>query len=108
MSGAPNPPGLADWAMLWALVALWGSAFLLIAVALEGYAPLTISTGRLMIGAAVLMLIAALSVAGLPTDRFVFEGFLPVKGKTRQQRLTALQTESRTMVEQRGAILHTC
>ena len=31
--------------------------------------------------------IAALSVAGLPTDRFVFEGFLPPKGGKRRRRL---------------------
>lgn len=43
-------------------------------------------------------LIAALSVAGLPTDRFVFEGFLPVKQGARTQRLQALSTESRTMI----------
>ena len=42
--------------------------------------------------------IAALSVAGLPTDRFVFEGFLPPRQAARRQRLLALQTESRTLV----------
>lgn len=42
--------------------------------------------------------IAALSAAGLPTDRFVFEGFLPVKGKPRRDRLEFLQTESRTII----------
>jgi len=42
--------------------------------------------------------ITALSAAGLPTDRFIFEGFLPVKGKQRQQRLELLATEARTMV----------
>jgi len=42
--------------------------------------------------------ITALSVAGLPTDRFVFEGFLPIKSGRRQQRLQALQEEPRTMV----------
>ncbi|PPS45673.1 16S rRNA (cytidine(1402)-2'-O)-methyltransferase [Chroococcidiopsis sp. TS-821] len=42
--------------------------------------------------------ITALCAAGLPTDRFVFEGFLPVKGKERQQRGESLKTESRTMV----------
>ncbi len=41
---------------------------------------------------------AALSVAGLPTDRFVFEGFLPVKSGRRQQRLQALRTEPRTII----------
>jgi 16S rRNA (cytidine1402-2'-O)-methyltransferase len=43
-------------------------------------------------------LIAALSVAGLPTDRFVFEGFLPAKQAARQQRLQALATETGTLV----------
>lgn len=42
--------------------------------------------------------ITALSAAGLPTDRFVFEGFLPVKGKDRRRRLEVLQSESRTLI----------
>lgn len=42
--------------------------------------------------------VTALAAAGLPCDRFVFEGFLPVKGKDRQARLKALQSEPRTVV----------
>ncbi|MBD2603512.1 16S rRNA (cytidine(1402)-2'-O)-methyltransferase [Scytonema hofmannii FACHB-248] len=42
--------------------------------------------------------ITALSAAGLPTDRFVFEGFLPTKAQQRQEHLESLQTESRTMI----------
>ncbi len=42
-------------------------------------------------------LIPALTLSGLPSDRFTFEGFLPVK-KGRQKRLGALATEHRTMV----------
>ncbi len=41
---------------------------------------------------------AALSVAGLATDRFCFEGFLPAKTSAREQRLANLMEESRTMV----------
>ena len=41
---------------------------------------------------------AALSAAGLPTDRFVFEGFLPIKAGRRRQRLEYLGHESRTIV----------
>ena len=41
---------------------------------------------------------AALSVSGLPTDRFIFEGFLPAKGHARKQRLSALARETRTLV----------
>ena len=43
-------------------------------------------------------LLAALSVAGLPTDRFVFEGFLPARPTARQKRLQALAQEERTLV----------
>lgn len=43
-------------------------------------------------------LIAALSAAGLPTDRFVFEGFLPAKAPARRARLQALAAETRTLV----------
>jgi 16S rRNA (cytidine1402-2'-O)-methyltransferase len=42
--------------------------------------------------------IAALSVAGLPSDRFVFEGFLPAKGGARRERLAELAGEARTLV----------
>ena len=42
--------------------------------------------------------IAALSASGLPTDRFVFEGFLPGKKGARQGRLEELQDETRTLV----------
>jgi len=42
--------------------------------------------------------ITALSAAGLPTDRFVFEGFLPASGKERQKRLESLPAEARTMI----------
>jgi 16S rRNA (cytidine1402-2'-O)-methyltransferase len=41
---------------------------------------------------------AALSVSGLATDRFVFEGFLPRRQKQRRARLDLLATEPRTMV----------
>jgi 16S rRNA (cytidine1402-2'-O)-methyltransferase len=42
--------------------------------------------------------LTALSAAGLPTDRFVFEGFLPASGKDRQQRLESLPSEPRTLI----------
>jgi 16S rRNA (cytidine1402-2'-O)-methyltransferase len=42
--------------------------------------------------------IAALSVAGLPSDRFVFEGFLPAKSAARQERMRALASETRTLI----------
>lgn len=42
--------------------------------------------------------ITALSAAGLPTDRFAFEGFLPAKAKGRDDKLQALVDEPRTLV----------
>jgi len=42
--------------------------------------------------------ISALSAAGLPTDRFTFEGFLPSKSGARQSTLASLLDETRTMV----------
>jgi 16S rRNA (cytidine1402-2'-O)-methyltransferase len=43
-------------------------------------------------------LIAALSIAGLPTDRFCFEGFLPPRQSARRAALAALALETRTLV----------
>ncbi len=43
-------------------------------------------------------LIAALSVSGLPTDRFVFEGFLPAKANALTSFLASLKSETRTLV----------
>lgn len=43
-------------------------------------------------------LIAALSAAGLPSDRFIFEGFLPAKAAGRRARLEQVREESRTLI----------
>jgi 16S rRNA (cytidine1402-2'-O)-methyltransferase len=43
-------------------------------------------------------LLTGLVLSGLPTQRFVFEGFLPRKGKARAERLGAVATEPRTVV----------
>jgi len=43
-------------------------------------------------------LIAALSAAGLPSDRFIFEGFLPAKAVGRRARLEAVKEEPRTLI----------
>lgn len=42
--------------------------------------------------------IAALSVAGLPSDRFVFEGFLAAKASARRERLLQMVAETRTLI----------
>jgi len=42
--------------------------------------------------------VMALTVSGLPTNRFVFEGFLPRSGRERDARLTEIARETRTSV----------
>ncbi len=42
--------------------------------------------------------VSAIAASALPSDRFTFEGFLPVKGKNRAERLTQFAKEPRTMV----------
>lgn len=42
--------------------------------------------------------IAALSIAGIATDRFIFEGFLPERARARLDRLARLANETRTLV----------
>ena len=44
----------------------------------------------------------ALVVSGFPTDRFVFEGFLPVKPGSRRRRLEALREEERSVILYEG------
>ena len=42
--------------------------------------------------------ITALTTSGLPSNRFIFEGFLPIKAHVRQERLNSLRKETRTIV----------
>lgn len=42
--------------------------------------------------------IAALTVSGLPTNRFIFEGFLPAKANQMESHLEKLKNETRTMI----------
>ena len=43
-------------------------------------------------------LVTALAMSGLPTQRFTFEGFLSVSGKSRREHLESLKGEKRTMI----------
>ncbi len=43
-------------------------------------------------------LVTALALSGLPTDRFLFEGFLPAKGSARREALRTLRGEGRTVI----------
>ncbi|MBF0384976.1 MAG: 16S rRNA (cytidine(1402)-2'-O)-methyltransferase [Candidatus Omnitrophica bacterium] len=63
----------------------------LIKLARENHVPITVIPGATA-------LIAALSLSGLPSDSFIFEGFLPVKPKARRKKLEALTQEKRTFI----------
>ncbi len=65
-------------------------AYYLVTRAIENGIPVTAIPGAAAF-------LAALVISGLPTNRFVFEGFLPVK-KGRKTRLEALADEERTIV----------
>jgi 16S rRNA (cytidine1402-2'-O)-methyltransferase len=72
-----------------------------IALISDAGTPLISDPGYRLIDAALsesFNVIAALSAAGMPTDRFVFEGFLPAKSQARRQRLQELMRERRTLV----------
>ncbi len=64
MSAPPTPSphgllrqGLPEWGLLFALVALWGSSFLLVRLSLDAFTPVAVTAGRLLIGAGVLLLL---------------------------------------------------
>lgn len=81
-----------------------------IALVSDAGTPLLSDPGAGLVGAAVAAglrvtplpgasaLLAALCVAGLPAERFSFEGFLPAKAQARRQALEALAAETRTLV----------
>jgi 16S rRNA (cytidine1402-2'-O)-methyltransferase len=71
--------------------ALSDPGYRLVAACVEGGVPVDVVPGP---SAAV----AALVASGLPTDRFVFEGFLPRRGRARRDRVAALKDEPRTIV----------
>lgn len=65
--------------------------YVLIAKAKKENIPMTVVPGPTA-------LIAALNLSGLPTDRFIFEGFLPVKEQARRKKLAVLKNEKSTVI----------
>ena len=65
--------------------------FRLVRAALDAGFPVTAAPGPSAVT-------TALALSGLPSDRFVFEGFLPRSGSNRRSRLRELATEPRTLV----------
>lgn len=59
-SPSPENPGLFNWALIIGLGVIWGSAFMSIAVALEGYPPIWTAALRVALGAGAILMIGAL------------------------------------------------
>ena len=64
-----QPPAPLDWGLLAVLGVTWGGAFLGVELALDSLDPIWVSTGRIMLAAAALALLAVVTGAGLPTIR---------------------------------------
>ena len=75
-------PRAIHWAMLGYLCLAWGFAFALIAVGLEAFAPLTLVTLRLLVGAIILYVIMRWQGHALPRDRqwWIYFTLLSVMG----------------------------
>ncbi len=64
-----QPPAPLDWGLLAFLGVIWGGAFLGVELALDSLDPIWVSTGRISLAAILLVLVAMLTGAGLPTIR---------------------------------------
>ncbi|MGH1414333.1 MAG: DMT family transporter [Pelagimonas sp.] len=58
-----------DWLSICILALVWGSAFMFMSVALEGYGPITVATARTSLGALVLLIAMPLAGQGLPAPQ---------------------------------------
>ena len=68
--------GPSEWAMLLLLSVLWGGAFFFIDVAVESVAPFTLVLLRVLLGAAILLLVLLIGGRGLPFERRMWGPFL--------------------------------
>ena len=62
-------PGVMNWLLLAVLGFIWGTSFLGVELALDGFGPLTIAAGRIGIGAILLLIVAQATGVGLPGRR---------------------------------------
>ena len=74
-----NQPTIFNWLSILFLGLIWGGTFMVVAIALEGYPPLTVACARTTLGALTLLLIVRLMGRTMPTGRAVW-GYLVVIG----------------------------
>lgn len=76
---ALSRPTLADWLSLLTLGIVWGGSFGFVSVALEGYGPVTVATGRAVLGAVALVSLAILLDRPLPLrNRALWRHLVPI------------------------------
>ncbi len=61
--------GLINWLRIGVLGMIWGSSFMAVSVAITGYGPITVSAGRILIGAVVLLILLRFMGISLPDIR---------------------------------------
>lgn len=76
---ALSRPTLADWLSLLTLGVVWGGSFGFVTVALEGYGPVTVATGRAVMGAVALVSLAILLDRPMPMrDSRIWRHVVPI------------------------------
>lgn len=60
-------PNIRDWSGVIALGLIWGGTFMVVAMALEGYGPITVATARTTLGAVMLLALMGLTRRRLPS-----------------------------------------
>lgn len=72
-------PTLSNWLSILLLGVIWGGTFMVVAIALEGYKPLTVACARTTLGAITLLLLVWILGRPIPRGRVVW-GYLAVTG----------------------------
>ena len=75
-----DQPTSRDWSGVIALGLIWGGTFMVVAMALEGYGPVTVATARTTLGAVTLLGMMALTGRKLPTGDLNLWGFIAIIG----------------------------
>lgn len=68
----PTAPTLGNWIGLYALGLIWGASFLGVALALDGFGPVSIAAGRIALGALTLTAVAVIARIPLPRDPIIW------------------------------------
>ena len=68
----PTAPTLGNWIGLYALGLIWGASFLGVALALDGFGPVSIAAGRIALGAVTLGAVALIARIPLPRDPVIW------------------------------------